>query len=260
MMDFLGRLAASELGSLPALAPRVPSLFEGDSREAPLQEEESRVSAPAVADGRVPEERGSTGRVQAMTAHIAASTPVPGSVARAQARDDREVVAPEVRVRAADERVHAESPALRRVEEGSGHEIARGVEPARAAIEPRADVSGKPALLAVEPETVSGSRVLAPQSRVLEAVVAPQLVQPVSRAAVPNELDRSSRADQVPLRAQGEREMGSQRSETVVQITIGRLEVRASPASATVPQRKRTGAEPMQLDAYLRGQGRARHE
>lgn len=247
MSDFLERLATRAIGSEEALTPRLPSLFEplhrapsmpvsDDGETSPRHREAvSATVAPTIAPMRSPHAPvtavadgsrvapAAVGPVAVLTpAHAVASTPrsvaQPALIAAAPARSpvvERSVA----------------SPMPVRPTEAFAAQPVRPWQRHIAADQPETTVP---------PHSSNGA---------LLAAFAPVFTAP--RAA--DTPGRSSHAAAMRTLA-AQAGMGSRSSEPVVHVSIGRLEVRAAPASATPPHR-RDGAQPSSLDDYLRQRG-----
>lgn len=91
------------------------------------------------------------------------------------------------------------------------------------------------------------------QSRISELLrPPPSLVLPAPVPIQPAKLNMSSQA--APYRDRKRPDTGWQKAEpeTIIQVTIGRVEVRAEQVSARPPTNERSAPQPMSLDEYLR--------
>ncbi|TPG11049.1 hypothetical protein EAH75_08795 [Rhodanobacter glycinis] len=244
MSDFLDRLAARAIGSETALVPRMPSLFEplqrtsimpaSDDGEAVPRHRETVSAAtvtPTTAPTRLPQ-----APVVAMTdaPHVAPAEPV-AAPPHAVADMPRAAVQPAPIAAAAP----TPSPVI-------GRPVASSTLLRPAEVSAPLPVRPRQTRIAAEPtETVVPSQ---PSSGALLPAPTPVF----GAAAAPA---RSSNAAAFrPLAVQAG--AGSSSGEPVVHVSIGRLEVRAAPASTT-PPRRRDAPQPSSLDDYLRQRGKA---
>jgi len=247
MSDFLDRLAARAIGSETALAPRLPSLFEPlqrapimplpDQGEAPLHRREAAPAAPQppaiAASPRAPAHAREPGEPPAAT-RVASREPqhAAPSAARTAAVAPREPVRP----------------------------LSRAVPPVRTGV---AEPVGKPpapehpaalhAPIPPQPSRMVPARKEAVPMPAPTGVLLPAPA-PVFAAsgAAPTRPERSVAARAAA--AQSGRGAASA-TEPVVHVSIGRLEVRAAPATAA-PAQRREGPRPSSLDDYLRQRGK----
>lgn len=245
MSDFLDRLAARAIGSETALAPRLPSLFEPLQRTPIMPASDDAEASP-------PHREAGSAATVASTVAPTHSPQAPMTAVMAGSRVASAAVGP-VTV-PAPARVAASTP--------------------RTEVQP-ASIAAAPAPSPVIERPLASSTLLRPaevvaplpvrprQTRIVaeppEAAVPPQ---PSSGALLPASTPvfgaaaapvRSSHAVAMrpPAAPAG---VGSLSTEPVVHVSIGRLEVRAAPASA-IPPRQRDGPPPSSLDDYLRQRG-----
>lgn len=241
MNDFLGRLAARELGANDALRPRLRSLFE----------------PPAGVAGSMPTE--AEAGVERPTPSIPVAHRVdPGS-------------APVARTLTPSPSLPPPAPAL-----VAAHPSA----PSAAAVPPRTPV-GREAPASLVETRIERRESVVPEPQVSPAalpVVPPAVVQPVrvraaaevtpsprrrleTREGVSSPVPRNRGSVQVipasapaaphpPVRQVHAAAAAHPREETVVQVSIGRIEVRASGAKTPTPRQE--GPRPMRLEEYLR--------
>ena len=246
MSDFLDRLATRAIGSETALVPRLPSLFEplqrtsimpaSDDGEAVPRHRETvsaATVAPTIAPTRLPQ-----APVVAMTdaPHVAPSAVEPVAAPPHAAADmPRAAVQPAPIAAAAP----TPSPAIGRPVASST--LLRPVEvSAPLPVRPRQTrIAAEPTETVVPSQPSNGALLPAP-TPVFGAAAAPA---------------RSGRAAAFRPPA-GPAGAGSSSGDPVVHVSIGRLEVRAAPASTT-PPRHRDGPQPSSLDDYLRQRGKA---
>ena len=247
MNGFLGRIAAKELGTAPALTPRLPSRFELEAPSSPAafdafatSEEQTAVSQPPARMEHDEEE------TSPRSAH-AMDTP------RAHAdAPKKDIAAREVPVLAATQRSAREDmqrPSVPTAREAIGERTEMTTQrPRRIADE---DV---PAPLRIVPSLV---RLV---ERVGEDADSTDRAEPV----VPHSEDVRAGAMQPPFALREPTSRAATQSardaepapaaETVVNVSIGRIEVRATPSAKTpASSRRDTSALPMRLEEYLRG-------
>ena len=245
MSDFLDRLAARAIGSETALAPRLPSLFEplqrtpimpaSDDAEAspPHREAGSAATvAPTVApthSSQAPMTAVMAGSRVASAAVGPVTVPTPARVAASTPRTEVQPAS----IAAAP----APSPVIERPLASST--LLRPAEVvAPLPVRPRQTrIVAEPPEAAVPPQPSSGALLPAPT--------------PVFGAAAAPVRSSHAAAMRPPAAPAG---VGSLSTEPVVHVSIGRLEVRAAPASA-IPPRQRDGPPPSSLDDYLRQRG-----
>lgn len=245
MSDFLDRLAARAIGSETTLAPRLPSLFE------PLQR--APVMPPADA-GEVPPDRREAAPamravpVEAPTSATPASTSAQSAVAPVAPIEH--VVAAVSASAAASAAQHASAPSIvgeRAATPAVDHPAAPSV--SVRPVMPASPPPVQPRLARVAPDRQETARTPAPNGVLLPAPA------PVFAAtgAASTRSERTVAARAAAARAEGKADAAR---EPVVHVSIGRLEVRATPAAAA-PPRRRDGPQPGSLDDYLRQRGKA---
>ena len=246
MSDFIDRLAARAIGGEAALAPRLPSLFEPLQR-APVMAmaDEGEVSArvrdvsPMLPTAAVPPPR----------PPVPAHEPIEPRTARTEPAEQARLPLPECAVTDAP-------PAPLLPPRAAAPVRAMAAEPSRvtpvsertattpSSVSPRESRIAPIRHEAAHPPTATGALLPAPAPVFATTSGLPASSQPGRAAAMRHPRDvpagRASRTS----------------SEPVVQVSIGRLEVRAAPAVAT-PPRRRDGPQPSSLDDYLRQRGKA---
>lgn len=246
MSDFLDRLAARAIDGGTALTPRLPSLFEplqrasimpsADEGEAPAHHRDAAVAAPVVPSA-APLPREPARAIESVERHAArvappdhTAAPVPGRAAASSPHEPRP------------------SPTMMPTSVQSAVVARSGtpVVPERPAASP-SPVSPRQARVA--PTRQETARTAAPNGALLPA---PAPVFAVPRAA-PAPSERTVAARAAAARAEGR---GAATGDPVVHVSIGRLEVRAAPATAA-PSRRREEPRPSSLDDYLRQRGKA---
>jgi hypothetical protein len=243
MSDFLRHLVGRELGLEPGLRPRLPSLFE------------TGLQGPPMADTRVEREAGNA------ATHSVAPLPTlaHGEAGPLPARAP--VLQKALPLRAA---THAEmaAPPPPRLDPALAAS-APGDRPAspstsRATREPSANAQTVRVSTSVEPAPVPPLRVrLAPTQASRESVAAlPARIRDATDA--PHPATMPTRSKDIAAQATHSRPPSTQApvqhadpAPTVVQVTIGRIEVRAAPAASSQP-RQRDGPRPTALEDYLR--------
>ena len=243
MSDFLGRLAERAIGAETALAPRLPSLFE------PLQR------APIISlseDGEVPARRHDTAAEKPVTPRAPLA---PSARAAEPVRRNAVGIAPVERAATS-----ATAPAA-----ASPRDVAQPLPVVTAPVHPAVVERSVSASTPMQPAVARLPTVQPRQTRVApdrhEATRLPPigslLPAPAPVFATPPVVSPSARSGStaaIHARA-AQAGNGSQASgEPVVHVSIGRLEVRAAPATAA-PPRRRDGPQPGSLDDYLRQRG-----
>ena len=249
MSDFIDRLAARAIGGEAALAPRLPSLFEPLQRAPVLaMADEGEVSArvrdvsPMLPTAAVPPPR----------------PPVPAHelIEPRTARTARTEPAEQARLPLPERAVTDAPPAPVLPPRSAAPVRAMAAEPSRvtpvsertattpSSVSPRESRIAPIRHEAAHPPTATGALLPAPAPVFATTSGLPASSQ-LGRAAA------MRRPRDVPT---GRESRTS--SEPVVQVSIGRLEVRAAPAAAT-PPRRRDGPQPSSLDDYLRQRGKA---
>jgi len=245
MSDFLDRLAARAIGGESMLAPRLPSLFEplqptpimpsaeaGDARASGADRTSQAAATPAMA--RPPSAR-AVEPIRRDTPHLMSPERAASSEPASAAAIPRDPAGPPAPVTSAALRVA-------RVE--------RFAEPVRSEDSSKAQPPST-----VQPWT---TRIAADRPEAKPAPVAGSLwpaPEPVfSRPDASSEAARSGRATASPRRTAPVGNSSETAGESVVHVSIGRLEVRAAP-SAAAPLRRRPGPQPASLDDYLRQRG-----
>lgn len=244
MSDFLARLAARALGTEAVLVPRLPSLFEpagGASAlsAAPLESAvEREAPAPAAAHAR------QVAAVDIPPAPHAASTmlaPAPLCLPVTE----RESFVPARTPHDVERRASVPGDTVR----SRGHEAPP--------VPPVATAPHAPPLSPPSPPVAPRSARIAPQRAMsvpTPAAPARASVQAAPAAAVASRASqpRSAASPAPPRpRAQVPAMPAAPATETVVQVSIGRIEVRAAPATSA-PSRRRDEPRPTRLDDYLR--------
>jgi hypothetical protein len=221
MSDFLDRLISNEHGTEPAFMPRVPARFETDrSQQEPL---ESVVETFATRDSA--------------PSHDVRDV-APPSVARLAANT--------LETRSHETRIDRMTEVIRQ----SDRTVMR--------VEPQANVTKTSPLPTIHPEKISVARLprheeVAPRREVARTSEEPALVprmrmsddthaQPLARIATSEQ--PNTQAAQIS-------------AEPIVQISIGRLEVRAA-ATTESPRRRAVAAPTSHLERYLEGRNRGR--
>lgn len=245
MSDFLTRLAAREIGGGNALRPRLPSLFESTAGAGamPLEAEGrlERAAPPAPVAHRDEFDTGPAARASVPApppkpttpARTAASPPAPPETKPpARIRTEREVVRSEVETRI--ERRESVAPESR-VRPAAALPRAATVQPVRVRVAAE-----------VEPP--------APPRRV-ETGVADAAPATRGRADAPVRPPNAALAAPAPARRVPQAQAARPREETVVQVSIGRIEVRADAGARPSPAPRREGPRPTRLEDYLRQRG-----
>lgn len=258
MSDFLGRLAARAVGTAPALRPRPRALFEPDAIAGaePLEVEEEREAPPA------PRARPSAAPPEAPEPITRAAEPPPAAEPEAPP-------AP---------RARPERHAVERTAQAPQREAPPAPRPQRATaappvvVEQRREVVAPPPPPAApprrEPRPRPPARELAATSVVRRAPDEPAetLVTPPLPESLPLRSQAIARARSLapppapapqpgaaPVRDAPPRPA----PEPVVEVTIGRLEVRAAtPGQPARPAPTVERAEPLSLDRYVRERAR----
>jgi hypothetical protein len=244
MSDFLDRLVVRAIGSETSLAPRLPSLFE------PLQR------APVMAQPEVDEALHGNDEPGSVAAPAPAFAPLRATSSAVTAQPDHSRVAGLTMAREA-----TSSPV--RAAMGTPRGMFR---PASTAVAPNATpVVELAAALPTPTEAVGPLPIRPRQTRIAAdppAPTAPQREAPgaLLPAATPvfgamRASDTSGRSTAAAVAGASAAAVGSA-SEPVVHVSIGRLEVRAAPATPT-PARRCDGPQPGSLDDYLRQRGKA---
>lgn len=247
MSDFLDRLAARAIGGEATLAPRLPSLFEPSAHTPilPTVQEDTTVTTrhasppandklPAVEPLRPPHATSP----RPMDAARPASTEPP--LTRMPAPVDASV--PD-RAAPATARAAPLAPSL----SAPVATTTRAPPPEPASTEP-----ATPSL--VQPRQ---TRTAPPRIEAAPAPIGSLLSPPAPVFAIPRVAPAREGADHaaaVRLRAASAVNRAVAASEPVVHVSIGRLEVRATPAAST-PTRRRDEPRPASLDDYLRQRG-----
>lgn len=247
MSDFLDRLAARAIGGEAPLAPRLPSLFEPMQR-APVM--------PPAGDGEMPARARDAGPAVPVAPNVASPPNTP--------RHASEAVEPRAASMARGERPALPTPARAAVDAPrepmppSPH----AASPVRAIVADRSSAPPtreRPTAIA-SPASPRQSRVAPARQEAAPAPAPGGALLPASApvfaatSAVPARSERIITARAATARTEGK--AATAMSETVVHVSIGRLEVRAAPATA-VPPRRRQGPPPGSLDDYLRQRGKA---
>lgn len=244
MSDFLDRVVARVVGGAPALTPRLPSLFEPSSRGPLLPLAEAALTPDSAAPAARPNDDAATpGRALPR----AATPSLPAAPAAVHTS-----VAP-LRIDPAA----SQPPAARTVETSGMLPVRRAPESPLSAsketpVSPRAPS-------AVEPVTPK-------QLRAAPTVVAAKTPQPKPAEVLPATASKpaSRSREHAPVQPAAVRTIAASRPaaisaptiapEPVVRVSIGRLEVRAAPASAPSSHR-REAPQPSALETYLRQRG-----
>lgn len=245
MSDFLDRLASRAIGSETMLAPRLPSLFEplqptpimpltetGDARARDGEKTPDTVATPAAVR---PSSAFAVEPIRRSTSHVMSPDRTAPSEPASAAAIPRDVAGPSAPVASA-------ALGVAMVERSAGPARSEDLSKARTSstVQPR-QTRIQAAQPEAKPEPVAGSLWPAPE--------------PVfSRPSASSEPVRSGRATASPSRAVPLGRSSETMDESVVHVSIGRLEVRAAP-SASAPSRRRPGPQPASLDDYLRQRG-----
>ena len=246
MSDFLDRLAARAIGSGAALAPRLPSLFEplprapvmppADESEAPARAREASPAVPPVPDV-APPPRAPTHARESIEPRAARVAPVERPALPTTAGTAADVP-------------HAPMPSPPRaaspVRAIGAEQASTPPTPERPAVTSSFAFPRPPRVARTRRETASAP---APNG-VLLAAPAPVFA---STGAASTRSERTVAARAAAARAEGKADAAR---EPVVHVSIGRLEVRATPAAAA-PPRRRDGPQPGSLDDYLRQRDKA---
>ncbi|WNL45678.1 hypothetical protein RKE25_20055 [Dyella sp. BiH032] len=239
MSDFLDRVAARSVGGSPTLSPRLPSWFEPprDTPAALTVDDAEAKPRPMAAPPHATEAPPATATPRGLPAPASASplrTAMPSLRPREMPSEKRAAAAERGAPPAPvpDPTKRLVETVLRRIEHvGDRAQEARHV-PVKA-------VSERPAM-PTPPSSASPAE-------------APLLVPPrepvfASPAKGDERTAPPGRSQQLQDGANG----SHARAEPVVQVSIGRLEVRAAPVAAPSASRRREGARPASLDDYLR--------
>lgn len=245
MSDFLDRLAARVIGSEPAVAPRLRSLFEAP-RQVPIMPDVGQDEAPAQHRG-VP-----SGVVAAAAALPASAIPpaTPPESERSRIAPAERLVVPTTPAAASSRSRHEASlPALAAPRQSPVIERPAAATQAR---QPQADPPApvQPRQTRVAPDRQQATPPLAggslrPSSTPVFSTQAPAASAPPARAA------HAATRPRLATRADSQREAAP---DPVVHVSIGRLEVRAAAAPVAAP-RRRDAPRPSSLDDYLRQRG-----
>jgi hypothetical protein len=252
MSDFLDRLAARAIGSESAgggsaLAPRLPSLFEPLQR-APIM--------PLPDDGETPPRQQETVLAASVTPTTTPMRPPYAPTAAAVNTSRVPAAAPEAKPAPTPARAAASPPrdAMRpsaRTDVPAPPSIAEhtAVPPAPTEVFVPLPVRPRETRIAVEQR----ESVAPPHPAHGALLPASTPVFGATRAGDAADRPAHASALRTPAAPTGH---GHAASEPVVHVSIGRIEVRAAPPSAT-PPRRRDGPQPSSLDDYLRQRGKA---
>jgi len=240
--DFLDRVATRALGSASMLSPRLPSLFEPAAGggaavvEESLQIQASSPKEPMTAPS-LPDTRQAEGRATSADASAPSFAPKPPrEIPAPTTTRERVILAEDVRLLVPD-KPSAREPAI----ETAPTLVASHRDPAAAGelSQPReTHVLHERIVTAPRQEQQFGT-LLPPDKPVFATRQEPQA--------------RSARAGS-PLSAKAAAIAPQASGEPAVQVSIGRIEVRATPAHAPTPRRQET-PRPSALDDYLRQRG-----
>ncbi len=248
MSDFIDRLAARAIGSETALTPRVPSLFESLPRARAMPSSPLDEAAPDRAEPDKAEHGPVTAAPTDCPFFPVPLTPLPsGEVSGVAAahfeRGTTSSLAPVVASTPLDVPACVSTPATPIVipvvkSAGTSSSPAEAVGPLRSG--PRQTRMAPEAPAPAAPSREANGALLSAPTPVFGAM---RSSDPAGRSA-------PASTARLPAGAAGSS------SEPVVHVTIGRLEVRATAASAT-PPRRRDDPQPRSLDDYLRQRGKA---
>ncbi|HZX72679.1 MAG TPA: hypothetical protein VFE77_17935 [Rhodanobacter sp.] len=245
MSDFLDRLAARAIGSETMLAPRLPSLFESP-QSTPIMPLTETGDARARDADKTPDTVATPAAVRPPSAH--AVEPIRRSTPHVMSPDRRALSEPVSAVAIPRDVASPPAPVASAVLRGAMVECS--AEPVRSEELSKARTSST-----VQPRQ---TRIEVAQPEAKPVPVAGSLwpaPEPVfSRPRASSEPVRPGRASGSHGRAAPPGSRRAPASESVVHVSIGRLEVRAAP-SAAAPSRRRPGPQPASLDDYLRQRG-----
>jgi hypothetical protein len=247
--DFLDRVTAKAIGNETMLAPRLPSLFEPQAASImPATFETNAIEEPGITQA-APDVADAARRDPAMQRSPSPRELQPDRASLKQARSQPDAVqrpASRVETQPAIETTRRSSDvAVKKMAQPTTTERARRQTTPREPVEPRA------------------SRVSSEQQTPPVTVPLPEtgvLLPPAKSvfASTKNLGDLPARAAEAmhsrSIAAVGHR---AEKSEPVVHVSIGRLEVRAAANNATTPARRNDAPRPSSLDDYLRQRGKA---
>jgi hypothetical protein len=246
MSDFIDRLAARAIGGEAALAPRLPSLFEPLSR-APIMPPPDEGDAPVRArdaDPAVPPAPGIATPPHSPP-HARESTEQPAARAASVERSVLPTPAPAATV-APHEPMPASLPVASPVRTITADQAGAPPTAERPVATPSPVSPGPPRMT---PARRGPALTPAPTGALLPAP-APVFAATGVASVRP---ERTATARTAAARAENGL---AATAEPVVYVSIGRLEVRAAPATAA-PTQRREGPRPSSLDDYLRQRGKA---
>ena len=251
MNGFLARLAAKELGTAPALAPRLASRFETEPAHSPMSLEsiatrDDETPSPQAPHGAAPDED----TIPQRAARDAAATFAESGEAVKNDAAVAEREASPARTPQRSSPSDAQSPATQTIVRET---ILERTRPAARDSSPTANTMPSPLrvvpaeLRIVEPQVTQAEPAERAESDVLPAPTSDDAKPPQTSPSHVSSRAMSSRAD----------DAGSAKTtETIVNVSIGRIEVRATPsAKSSPPSRREAAAQPMRLEEYLRGRG-----
>ena len=265
MSDLFGSLAARSLGKADVVRPRVPSLYEpaaGASMRFSEDGESARVEKKRSHPDAMPSEVGDRqGRAEVEDPHIARTPMTAASPLRAQTISGA-LLETKAATKASDPMTNVVSPRADTVASAGNHAFSEAT-----------SLSGS-ALLAAIVKDGNSDRVLpaaSPQTRRLDAIepfaaapldVASQLAKLFRDEPAADTDSVTSRTAHVEQRSASQHgailgEAVGRRTESPVQITIGRVEVRAIfPEGPAQQNAARPAAKTLSLDDYLTGRSR----
>jgi hypothetical protein len=246
--DFLDRVTAKAIGNTSMLTPRLPSLFEPQAASImpatfetnAIEEQGNPQAAPDVAEA-AHREPGIEQSPSSMEAR-------PNEATRKQAPSQ-----PDATQRSAS-RVATQSSieTTMRSSDVAAKNLVQPTatdRPSRHAT-PREPVVPRMARVSAEPQAPAIAR--PPETGVLLPPARPVFVSTRNLGDLP-----ARAAEAMYSRSASAAMLRAEQSETVVHVSIGRLEVRAAPNNATTPPRRNDAPRPSTLDDYLRQRGKA---
>jgi hypothetical protein len=246
--DFLDRVTAKAIGNEAMLAPRLPSLFEPAAasimpatfKTNAIEEQRNTPAVPNVVDAthRDPamEHNPSALEARSNEATRKQAPPQPYAVQRSASR-----VAKQTTV---ETTLHSSDVAIEKMAQPTTEPTLLNATP-REPVEPRASrVSSEPLTLPAKAHPAETGALLPPAK--------PVFVSTKNLGDLPTRAAEAMHSRSIA--AVGHR---AEKSEPVVHVSIGRLEVRAAPNSATTPPRRNEIPRPSGLDDYLRQRGKA---
>jgi hypothetical protein len=244
MSDFLDRLAVRAIGSGPLLAPRLPSLFEPLQRAPIMPVFEAGEATPPRRE-TAPAATVSPAAVPPRVAHAPVTATPPGSAVARTVTDPTPAPMPPHAAASAPDTVTPRAPIAAATSPPVTERAVPPPTPPRTA-DVRAPQPVRPRHTRIEADPVQATTSAPPTSGALLPASTPVF----AAASAPA---RSSHAAMRPPAAHTGTANAS--AEPAVHVSIGRLEIRAAPASTT-PARRRDGPQPSSLDDYLRQRGR----